>query len=613
MAREISTRLKITGQLTAETPLHVGGFGTSPDTDLPLARNGKGEWYVPGTSIAGVLRSWCERNFGEGATNEVWGFQRQAKPEDENRISERKKGHASFVLVEDAQVTLPAGLTMEIRDGVGIDRCYGVAADRAKFDRAILPRGAKLDFALTVEIEAQRAPEKSGENNEEKNAESKADFESRVNRTKAVFGHVLAALRQQQVRFGAARTRGLGRVALVGTDDKKDSEIKEQSLIGFQNILDALEGKGSDLSIEDLQKADPNSKPQGAPRLEITIHWKPRLPVMVKAGYDGIGVDMLPLTSGADNNKLALVLPGSSLKGALRSHAERIVRTVLDSTGSENEYRTCGLEFHRQIDDIPLVSELFGARNKPKTATGNATQKKAQGSVEQSQEADEISLGLGALAVDDCYAEELLDAKLWRKVEVALDAKPKEQGAEAESKPHHPESEEQGEVSYFNRELWRALREIDERKNEWSEAAYAEPTRKFSIEHHVAIDRWTGGAAEGALYSVLAPRKVSWRAMRLTVDFGRFTKGTHLPALMLLLLTLRDVAENRLPFGFATNRGMGEIEVTGMRFAGQGLDGLGLSELENFETNGSFAGLQAKDKLKAEWNTWHQSKQRATP
>jgi CRISPR/Cas system CSM-associated protein Csm3 (group 7 of RAMP superfamily) len=39
---------------------------------------------------------------------------------------------------------------------------------------------------------------------------------------------------------------------------------------------------------------------------------------------------------------------------------------------------------------------------------------------------------------------------------------------------------------------------------------------------------------------------------------------------MLLLLTLRDVAENRLPLGFGPNRGMGEIEVKSNEFIGSG-------------------------------------------
>jgi hypothetical protein len=90
--------------------------------------------------------------------------------------------------------------------------------------------------------------------------------------------------------------------------------------------------------------------------------------------------------------------------------------------------------------------------------------------------------------------------------------------------------------------------------------------------------------------------------MRLTLDFGRVEEGSRLPALMLLLLTLRDVAEGRLPFGFATNRAMGEIEVSEIAFFGDNLKEIGLSQ-----EKGSFAEL--KDELKRSfsseaWKEW---------
>ena len=56
MARHINSRLKIIGDLIAETPLHVGGYGESFETDMALARNGKDGFYVPGTSLTGSWR-----------------------------------------------------------------------------------------------------------------------------------------------------------------------------------------------------------------------------------------------------------------------------------------------------------------------------------------------------------------------------------------------------------------------------------------------------------------------------------------------------------------------------------------------------------------------------
>jgi CRISPR/Cas system CSM-associated protein Csm3 (group 7 of RAMP superfamily) len=558
MARKIHSRLKIGGTLVAETPLHVGGFGESVDTDLPFAQNGKGEWYVPGTSIAGVLRSWCEKNFGEDLTKKLFAPKRERGKEE---------GYASFVLIEDATIENADKVLTEVRDGVGIDRFYGVAADKAKYDRAVLPRGTKLNFKMAVEV---------GEDHDDK-------------KTKAIIGNLLAALTESKIRFGAARTRGLGRVKLTGKkkengEYESEPELKEQSFIGFDNILNLLNDNGNARSIAGLKNATSLST-NSAPRLEINITWKPRLPVMVKAGYDGIGVDMLPLTSGVDKDHLALCLPGSSIKGAMRSHAERIIRTVLDYEAVQARFNTYGRDFHSQLDDIPLVEDLFGAKNK-----------------------QDNTKGLGALAIDDCYATETMNAKQWRDVEVAVDAKKKEN-----------EQDKPDEVSYYRRELWKQLREIDEWKDEFvskngdklTSDEYKKDSKRFRINHQVAIDRWTGGASEGALYSVLAPTKIKWEDIRLTLDFGRIDDDTRLPALMLLLLVLRDVAENRLPFGFATNRGMGEIEVEALCLKGSGFE----NELSCLNTSledglvlskGKFVNLDKglKEKLKTEWETW---------
>ena len=127
MARSIQGRLIISGELVTQTPLHVGGVGEDVDTDLPLARNGAGNVYVPGTSLSGALCAWCESAFGESEAQQVWGFQKD------------EAGFASYVFVEDALILNHDALSVEIRDGVGIDRQWGCAAEQIKYDRAVLP------------------------------------------------------------------------------------------------------------------------------------------------------------------------------------------------------------------------------------------------------------------------------------------------------------------------------------------------------------------------------------------------------------------------------------------------------------------------------------------
>src|SRR5262245_58176592 len=79
MARKIDSRLKINCTLVARTPLHVGGMGGSVDTDLALAVNGQGDFYIPGTSLAGALRGWLLTGADDMRRIDVerlWGYQK---------------------------------------------------------------------------------------------------------------------------------------------------------------------------------------------------------------------------------------------------------------------------------------------------------------------------------------------------------------------------------------------------------------------------------------------------------------------------------------------------------------------------------------------------------
>ena len=513
MARKINSRLIIKGELKAKTPLHVGGYEASVDTDMPLAKNGRGDYYVPGTSLTGVLRAWCERNFDKTEIGERFG------PKDKKDDS----GHASFVLIEDAIVKLPSGLQSEIRDGVGIDRFYGTAAEGAKFDRAILPKGSKLNFEMTVEIQKDEP------------------------QTKSIFGHLLTALENEEIRLGGAKTRGLGRVKFGLT------EIKEERFDTFDNILAIFDdSKKRTLSIEKLCNADKNTEPNSDDsRLEIAIKWKPTLPLMNKAGYEGIGVDMLPVTSGVAGKKLSLVLAGSSIKGAFRSHAERIMRTLLDLPSKK--------KFNEQVK-VPVVEELFGAKKEKNTTNPK--------------------LGLGALSIDDCYSEASFEQSNWREVESAKTTKTNDQGKEEE-------------VSYSEQELWQAIEKV--KTETQSDVKTVEPSPHFHIDHHTAIDRFTGGVAEGALYSVLAPHNIKWQKMTMSLDFGRTQNEKQ--CLMLLLLVLRDLAENRLPLGFATNRGMGEVKVESIKLKGKNLDSIVPGDISRETKDGKFTANEGLKEL----------------
>ncbi|TVQ16292.1 MAG: hypothetical protein EA367_20520 [Leptolyngbya sp. DLM2.Bin15] len=477
MARQIETRWKIYATLTALTPLHVGGIGGDVDTDLALAVNGRGNYYIPGTSLAGALRGWMAQSSSEAQVKNYWGDH-----ESEDR-------GASFILVEDAEIALEKSQRIEIREGVGIDRHTGAAAERFKYNRAILPKGVSIPLEITLDCQKSHDP--------------------------AELWQVLQALEQGDIRIGAAKTRGLGKVQLT------EIEIQRQDLNDAVGIFEALLDEIPPQDWSQLKQTSPYVPPA---RLNFTLGWEPRDPVMVKAEGDGIAVDILPLMSQVDAG-VRFVIPGSSIKGVLRAHAERIVRTV---RGIEVTAET---KFDQQLQ-VPLVEILFGSaeKNKPKL---NSNKNDSQGNI-------------GALAVDDCYATLEMSASNWAAVENTPKAT-------------------NDTFTQFEKNLATALGDR------------SKPFQMLQPAMHVAIDRWTGGAADSMLYSVLEPIGVSWESIGLSLDAARLCKyhpQKLKPAIALLLLVLRDFAHRKIPIGYGTNRGMGTVKVTEMTSHGRSLSDL---------------------------------------
>lgn len=485
MARKISHTLILEGELVADTPLHIGGADTGHNIDMPLAVDGLGRYYLPGTSIAGAIRAW-ER---VSEDDEIWGY------------AKKDQGNASFLIIDDAPA-INAPLA-ELWHGVGIDRRFGSAAMGIKFDRQVLPQGTKFAFRLSREVSDENALEKA----------------------RIFMGRLMIALESGYISFGGCTTRGFGRMSLqapVGQEINWGSK---------QGVLSWLTESKPVAETACYWRKTAEQETLLSDQIEIVIHWQPKGPLMSKAARDGIAADALPFTSRNRDGKEALTLPGSSIKGALRQQAERIVRTVLDMDVDAKA---------RHLDqvDVPLVRELFGAA-RPADKKGEKGQ-----------------AARGLLAVDTCYAKLSLKTEEWD----ALDA---------------------------DAAAWRTTNQ---------------PLYKAD---HVSIDRWTGAAADGALFNTVEPDKsVTWEPIRLRLDCR---PGQALPAFALLWLTLRDFAAGRIPLGFGVNRGYGDLTVLDIQFIG--LATLKQEDAKLDVTEGVIADHPIVKQLKTAWNDWLKAKQ----
>ena len=161
----------ITGKLIARTAVHIGTGDDRKVADTICRRNASGDPIVPGTALAGALRSMATRlapRLGSNpcqtllATNQrnaesseacgCWTCRLFGDINPQESSHEQVGGRASRLIVSHAVAVLPKDKPPRIRDGVGIDRKTKTAARAGsiKFSLEVLP--AQTEFALRIEL-----------------------------------------------------------------------------------------------------------------------------------------------------------------------------------------------------------------------------------------------------------------------------------------------------------------------------------------------------------------------------------------------------------------------------------------------------------------------------
>lgn len=353
-------RLVVRGELHVPRAFHIGRGSASLLSDIALRRNGDGQPYIPGSSLAGLLRSAaeslapytvgkepCEGRDTPCVICDLFGWA--------PRQAERGAGRASRIYVEDALPITAAPDVVEIREHVGMDRRQGTARAQLQYNREVAPGDMRFSFELTVE-------------------EPVADDV-----------HLLLAVLDEWsdpdigLRLGGRTSAGLGYarlelgdkpfyaldfdddallLAYLQTPIEEDelSRLPDAANLGRQELLQRAGAAVDPLSVKRLERYLPQ-------RLMLDLVLETVEPLLV-VGYipklitaDGKGSDAEPVTAMfmkvSGETREQVFLPGSSLKGVLRSRAEMIVRTLnyyrgyessvaahVDPSAAEDAYRT---------------------------------------------------------------------------------------------------------------------------------------------------------------------------------------------------------------------------------------------------------------------------------
>ena len=522
--------------------LHSGGVDEVPERPITdedgrtvqpnaFVRNGLGEAILPGRSIKGAIRAAFEEHmkeldFSEEDLKSLWGGEMR---QDVGTGKESLPLRASALTFHHAVVWDRTRGDLPHRMSTAIDRATGGAADGALFAYEYLP--VDTTFEIHISAEAQDPAPDSTKNKKVQSTtqreETKGTSPAPPTLVKKALQAIVTLLDGKFISLGGRTGSGWGRIEPLNENAGYDCKLvvvpcSKSEGADSTSFLAQVLGKHSSVDIEPNQKLNRQSVSSN-----IKIDWKAQSGLFVGMNKpDGIKsskedtVPAAPLRNWhlndmhradhgdatypkvAHEDKASLLLPGTSIRGALRSHCSRIARSIVsDSEGSDE--LTMPEDVHKQLAADPLlVRYLFGTTEYR-----------------------------GAVRVHDCEG--------WISEEAGKDIPLK-------------------------------------------------LTRN-------AIDRVTGSAAHGALYSELLYPYATWDSIQIDVDHAQLCRnirqdpgGFVLPApsssdkdyelpgfkirlqaaILLLTLTVADLCEGILPLGGGTGGGLGFIDVSHVSFEG---------------------------------------------
>lgn len=395
------TRYELTIPVELTSELHIGGVDAVPDRDgegtvIRFCRNGLDEPTIPGRSIRGAVRAACDvarqalEEAGDPATQDGGAFSKEnwislwGDDTDYTGKSANDRGLPSdaSLPIRKSALTFHAVSFPQYKDsasgesplprrhGVGIDRTTGAASDGALYEHEFLPRGTRFTIRITAEGrdgEKMRREQSDG-------IPEPASSES----VKKILEFIVDVLTSGAICLGGRTGSGQGTIQVIEPKLRRTAKTTDAGTPAEPaDVLDALIGEDAE--------GTPIPLELGGWSLEeparITIDWWSPTGIFVAEDDEltkqrktakedenkekGINEEVheviYPLRDPSEEWENAqLLIPGTSIRGALRSRASRIARTVL---AAKNELSTfASHDLHEQIAAEPnLVRYMFGS------------------------------------------------------------------------------------------------------------------------------------------------------------------------------------------------------------------------------------------------------------
>lgn len=318
MNHKIEKRKYIAVTVKLISPLAVSS-GENLYSDADVQRNGDGEVFVPGTSLAGAFRNILEKCgcsesvMGYSKDNEA-GKDKDGKDREAGKASKDGKGRMSPLFISDLYFEEQENhrITVSIRDRVQLKATKEV---NNKFDTEIIEPGIQGTLFLNY-IERQ------GE---------QTDYEGAVNT-------ILQEIQSGAIRIGANKNRGFGRFRILKIFEREFTKDNVEEWITFVPASKDCSAYGEGIPYEKWVES----------RAPIeTGYLKIQIPLQLTGGISIRRYSTKPempdfehITCGTDDEgKPVPVIPGTSWNGAIRSDAVSILAELVKKEKAERYIR----------------------------------------------------------------------------------------------------------------------------------------------------------------------------------------------------------------------------------------------------------------------------------
>ena len=329
-------RLYARGNWILKSAAHFGGEETGI-ADMCLLRDADGKPFIPGASIAGVVRNYLARKIM------IWDNYAHADGiKKEPTVLRQLFGGAgendtmSTLIIADA-TCVPNTEKTFIRDGVRIVPETGIAADGAKYDVEVIERGAEFKFEFVCIIR-------------------KGDNQSKFEK---LFLALLHGFQQGDIHLGTRTRRGYGR-GQVESWDIRDLKMKKP-----QHVMAWLSGdvwKGNQGSTKNLIPSPLSIDQRRFFRIEADFKLITSL-LIRSSSEDPKEPDKIPDMTHLHSDGEPVV-PGTSFAGAFRHRASLIANAIDWSKKTGDADAVCEMfgPVHKQAQPTNQQKELWASR-----------------------------------------------------------------------------------------------------------------------------------------------------------------------------------------------------------------------------------------------------------